>query len=234
MSDQRLQRVLAHLVACSHEPDTSIGDALCATSVDVLDIAGAGIMVHGPAGEPFSLGVSGPDMAAIHELEVALGEGPCLDAFRDGIPLGEADLLHPQTDRWPMFRAEVLRTPARAAFGYPLQFGGGRVGALNLYATEAGALTDEQHLDALVLADVSVHTVLTNVRAGSSDEAVAEVEDLFANQTVVHLATGMVTVQLSVSTSDALARIRARAFAESRPVSAVAADVVSRILRFEP
>jgi hypothetical protein len=43
----------------------------------------------------------------------------------------------------------------------------------------------------------------------------------------------MVMVQLGVSISDALARLRAYAFASNRPLAEVARDVVARRLRFD-
>jgi ANTAR domain-containing protein len=48
----------------------------------------------------------------------------------------------------------------------------------------------------------------------------------------IHQATGMVLVQLGANATDAVARMRAYAFAEQRSLSDVARDVVSRRLRF--
>ena len=44
----------------------------------------------------------------------------------------------------------------------------------------------------------------------------------------------MVAAQLDVRLDDAFAALRARAFAEQRPLSDLAAEVVNRRLRFEP
>jgi hypothetical protein len=49
---------------------------------------------------------------------------------------------------------------------------------------------------------------------------------------VVHQAAGKVSVQADVAIDDALALLRAYAFANNRPVNDVAADVVGRSLRF--
>jgi AmiR/NasT family two-component response regulator len=46
-------------------------------------------------------------------------------------------------------------------------------------------------------------------------------------------ARGMIMVQLDMSISNALARMRAHAYAENRPLAAVARDVVARRLRFD-
>src|SRR5581483_7452688 len=50
---------------------------------------------------------------------------------------------------------------------------------------------------------------------------------------VVHQASGMVAVQLGVGVGEALICLRAYAFANDRPVTEVAEDVVGRRLRFD-
>jgi hypothetical protein len=44
----------------------------------------------------------------------------------------------------------------------------------------------------------------------------------------------MISAQLDVAMEDAFARLRARAFADQRPLAELAADVVYRRLRFDP
>ena len=51
-------------------------------------------------------------------------------------------------------------------------------------------------------------------------------------RTQVHVAAGMIAVQLNLPTTDALDRLRAHAFAQRRSIVAVAADVVARRLSF--
>jgi hypothetical protein len=46
-------------------------------------------------------------------------------------------------------------------------------------------------------------------------------------------AQGMVTVQLGVTLADALARIRARAYSDNRPLREIARDIVARRLRLD-
>jgi hypothetical protein len=50
---------------------------------------------------------------------------------------------------------------------------------------------------------------------------------------VVHNAAGAVSVQLDVSVTEALIRLRAYAFANNRPLDEVAEDVVAQRLRLE-
>ena len=69
--------------------------------------------------------------------------------------------ISPTRDRrWPAFSRPGVEAGVRAVFGFPLQVGAVRLGALNLYRDRPGPLTDDQHADALVMADVAAQAVL--------------------------------------------------------------------------
>ena len=91
----------------------------------------------------------------IEELQYTLGEGPCVDAYRQDGVVVEPDLAEPVARRWPAFTPPALKAGVRAVFGFPLRVGMVRLGALNLYRDRPGLLNDGQHADALVVADVT-------------------------------------------------------------------------------
>jgi len=108
-----------------------------------------------------------------------------------------------------------------------------RLGALNLYRDRPGPLTDEQHADALVMADLAAQAVLL-LQADAPPGSVAAALEAGADfQYVVHQAAGMVAVQLDVSVGHALVRLRAYAFGNELSLAEVAAAVVARTLRFD-
>lgn len=230
MNEERLRHVLDRFA--HHSAKSGVGAAVCATAVEVVAVDGAGISLHVPSGSPFSLAAAGEDMEVIHELERTLGEGPCIDAFRSGQPTSEPD-LEAGAAAWPAFRSEALRTSARAFFGYPVSVDDDRVGALNLYTTRTGPLGQGQHEDALLLAELSSYAVVTGLATSPTGVHVRNLEDAFRSGDHVHLATGMISVQLGIPIVDASARLRARAFADERTVAELAKDVVERRLRFE-
>jgi AmiR/NasT family two-component response regulator len=119
-------------------------------------------------------------------------------------------------------------------FGFPLRIGAVRLGALGLYRDTPGPLTDDQHADALVVADVATRALLALQANASPSELAAEIETGANLRLVVHQACGMVAVQLGVSLTEALIRLRAYSFANDRPIAAIAEDVVARRLRFDP
>jgi hypothetical protein len=65
------------------------------------------------------------------------------------------------------------------------------------------------------------------------DGAASALTDPIDSRAEVHQATGMIMVQLAVSLAEALLRLWAHAYATGQTVAAVAADVVSRRMRFE-
>jgi len=106
-------------------------------------------------------------------------------------------------------------------FALPLQVGMSRVGALDVYRDSPGGLSGAEITDAVRIGD-AVTQVLLRMDATPSD---------FSAE--VYQAAGMITVQLEVEISEALARLRAYAYAEERPLREVARDVVARRLRLE-
>jgi hypothetical protein len=143
----------------------------------------------------------------------------------------EPDLAHPVTPRWLAFRGPALVAGVRAIFGFPLQVGAVRLGALNLYCDRPGALSDDQHADSLVMADVAAQAVLVLQADAPPGSLVAELESGADFHAVVHQASGMVAVQLGVSLGQALVRLRAYAFGNDLPLAQVSQAVVDRSLR---
>lgn len=171
--------------------------------------------------------------ALIEQLQYDLGEGPCVDAYNQDRPVVEPDLAEPEVSRWPAFSAPAVSAGVRAVFGFPLQVGAVRLGALNVYRDRPGALTDAEHADALVMADITAQALLL-LQAGAPTGMVAsELEEHADFQYVVHQASGMVAAQLDVSVGQALIRLRAYAFGNGRALADVARAVVDRTLRFE-
>jgi hypothetical protein len=169
----------------------------------------------------------------IEQLQYAFGEGPCVDAYRQDFPVLEPDLAQPSTPRWLAFAPPAIAAGVRAVFGFPLQVGAVRLGALNLCRDRPGPLSDDQHADALVVAGIAAQAILV-LQAGAPPEEIASELGAGADfHYVAHQASGMVAAQLEVSVGQALVRLRAYAFGNDRDLTDVAKDVVARKLRFD-
>jgi hypothetical protein len=206
---------------------------LCSACAETLAVSGAGITLIAGAGTQVSMCASDATVRRLAELEFTLGSGPAVEAHDRGVPVLEVDLVGCPPLRWPAFAAPAVDAGIGAIFAFPLRLGAARLGALTLYQDHPGALGDDIYADALIAADVITKAVVTR-QAGIPEEALlAELTDEGAFHAEVHQASGMVAVQLGVGVGDALARLRARAFAADRPIREVAGDVVARRLRFD-
>jgi hypothetical protein len=108
--------------------------------------------------------------------------------------------------------------------------------SLAAYASKApvfDALTDDQVGDALVVAQVASRTLLEWQADAPTGTVAWQLEPVPSHQMEVHQATGRISVQTRISVADALVLLRAYAFSHDRPVTDVAADVASGLLRFD-
>jgi ANTAR domain-containing protein len=164
----------------------------------------------------------------LEELTTTVGEGPGVDALRDG-PALAADLREAWClDRWPIFAPAAVELGVCAAFALPLQVGGIRLGVMDLYRVQPGVLDHDHLADALLLADTACALLLD----GPGLIAGRRPEEASLQHPEVHQATGMIVAQLGVSAAVALVRLRAYAYSHEERLRDVAARVVARRIRF--
>jgi GAF domain-containing protein len=203
-------------------------DRVCRGGIDVLgrDTCAVVLMSNDEAG---SLAAScGPHTGVAADLQFALGEGPCLTSFREGISVFEPNLAHDA--RWPVFAAAAVAEGVRAVTVLPMCVGGIRLGVLYLGDGAVGDIDGDALADAYELAKLATLVVLDRQHDRNMLDGATE-NDEWSGRAVVHQATGMVSAQLEVPLDDALARLRATAFANGRPIYELAADVVDRRIR---
>jgi hypothetical protein len=117
-------------------------------------------------------------------------------------------------------------------FAFPLAQGAIRIGVLGLYRGAPGPLGTEGLADVLVCADAAL-LLLLNARSGTDGPGQPDGDGWHAHHSRVYQATGMVSVQRGVGLEEALALLRAHAFAHDLPLGEVAAQVVARRLRLD-
>lgn len=237
MEDRR-QRLRALLAADRAALSSPVVSLVCARCVVELSVSGAGASVlslsdgDGDPDSQFSRGLvhaTNAVSAGLEDLQLTVGEGPCLDAFVSGGPVLVPE-LETETTRWPAFTPAACELGVAAVFSFPLQIGVVQLGSLDLYRDAPGPLTRLELADALILADLATQGVVQQLH-GHPPEDLHWLDDPHLE---IHQATGMIQVQLGVSTEVALLRLRGYAFAHNLPTAEVARQVVVRALRFGP
>jgi hypothetical protein len=198
--------------------------------VDILQVSGAGVTImsgrnSGPVCSSSEL------VGQLEDLQFALGEGPCNDAFTTGLSVSEPDLARCTASTWPHYTRRAIDLGARAVFAFPLRLDTNPIGVLTLYKETIGPLTEEQSADSGVVATVLAHTI-SSIQATSTPPLLAnELSDVNAHRAEVHQASGMTAIQLQIDVGTALMRMRAHAYATDQSVAFVAREIVAHRLR---
>nr|WP_303711853.1 GAF and ANTAR domain-containing protein [Kutzneria buriramensis]WKX10889.1 GAF and ANTAR domain-containing protein [Kutzneria buriramensis] len=208
---------------------------LCGVVVELLPVVGASVALHND-GMPVRLSASSEHASYLAEIQATLGDGPCLYAARTGTPVLASDLTSGEdADRWPFFAQQATAAGVRAVYSLPLGNDSVCVGTLDLYRDTPGELTPRELRTALLVAGVMTVALMALPRGEENGSRGAEpwLSGLAAEHDEVYQAVGMIMAQLGVGAEEALARLRAHAFARNRMAVDVAHDVVAHRTRFE-
>jgi hypothetical protein len=201
---------------------------LCEACVEILGADGAAITLAYTGSERVTLCTTDPAAARLEDLQDVLGQGPGPEAYTSG----EAVVAHlDDTDSktpWLMFA-----DAAHAALGFsatiyalPIRPETKVLGVLTLYQERSRPLAQDlgaaqflaDALGAALMRDTDAHSELA--------------PGPWAARARIHQATGIVVAQLHVSSDDALALLRAHAYAHDTTLDTIAAEVVDRRLDF--
>ena len=200
---------------------------LARAAMAALPVDGAGLSIHDMAGHRTPIGGSDPSASQAERLQLTHGDGPALRAHDDGVVIAfdEAAIAR----NWPeLHEALVGRTRFHAVLSVPLLPPLGPLVVLDLYVRNADQLPATDRED---VADVTIAMTRAMVTAALG----APVEEGrrgwwdgpdALRRARVWQATGMVNMGFDLDTADALAVLKAHAFATGRVVDDVADDLV--------
>lgn len=158
---------------------------------------------------------------AAHDLEFTLGEGPTRDCLTSGALYAQGDAI---TARWRIFGPALRPLQIRSVATVPLRPTALTHGTVVVYDLEPARVEDElARLRSVGEAFLSIALEELATRDGT---AVLKVDQLDLHD-VIHQAAGMIASRHLCSTTDAVALLRAHAFAEERTVDEIAQDVVA-------
>ena len=230
LARERLQRVRSALFGVVNK---DLEDGLCSTCATELAVSGVAVVVTS-AGAHRGLLCSSDDVArGLEDLQDTVGQGPSIDAYRGGVTVAEPHLADPRRVRWEAFTGPALALGASAVFAFPMRVGAVRLGVVSLYQEQPGDLSERQYADARAVAEVVTDAIVALQAAVPAGDLATPLDVIRSDRAEVHQATGMVAAHLEIGAGEALVRLRARAYAEGRPLLDVARDVVARQLRLD-
>ncbi|MGC9497707.1 GAF and ANTAR domain-containing protein [Streptomyces sp. WG7] len=209
-------------------PPGEVPGRLCGAAVRLLPVTGASASLRGD-GVPVRLCASGDRASYLAEIQATLGDGPCVSAAESGAPVLACDLTAgADAGRWPVFAQQATAVGIRAVYALPLGSDAVCLGTLDLYRDTPGGLTGPQLRVARLVAGVMTVALMALPRGEE-----AWLDELAGDHDEVYQAVGMIMAQLGVGADEALARLRADAFARGRTAHDVARDVLTHRRRLD-
>lgn len=199
---------------------------LCLACVRLAGADGGAITLAYTRTERVTLCVTDETAARLEDLQDVLGQGPGPDAYRTGRTVATS-LDSPAAGRWPMFVQAAQAAVGQAVmYSFPIQPDGGVLGVLTLYQAAPRPLRYEI-AEVQFLAD-ALGVALLRDPASRAEASIGP----WSSRALVHQATGMIIAQLGIGPDDALALLRAHAYAHATTLEAIAGQLISRDLDF--
>jgi GAF domain len=234
--DYRTQRVWEWIAeyAGTRDAPLSLG-TICAACISLTGMTGAWV-TRGDAAADIAAGLAyatDPVAERLADLQILLGEGPAVDAGREGRPVAVTDLSTAGSRRtWPLFAAAALAAGTRSVLVVPMEAGLARIGLFGLYARTPTVLVTSQRAEVDAFAAVALGLVLDDIPLTPPDLHQWLSDSRALDRPEVHQATGIVSVQLGIDVTESLVRLRAHAYAHARPLLEIACEIVTHRLRF--
>ena len=201
-------------------------ERLCHSAKLQLELAGSAMNLMSAGGADGVVASTDAWSRELAELEFTVGEGPAIEAFTTRRPVLVPDLKASSQDRWPGYTSAALDAHLAAVFAFPLHIGAVGFGVLELYADEPGSLDPDQTARASTYAQIGTETLLDGDSTTVDGHLVPSLASALDYRAEIAQAQGMVMVDLDVSLSEALVRLRAHAFTHDEPLISLARRVI--------
>lgn len=187
-----------------------LAQQLIDSSMALLPIAAAGLVLGDLHGEMRVFASSSEHTRLLELLQVEANVGPCLQACRTGKPILVDDLrVDPQ--RWPAFAQRAVEYGYRSVCALPMRLRDERIGALNLFRAEVGALTPADVAIGQALADVATIGILHHRIVDRAEVVNQQLQTALNTRIVIEQAKGVLAERGAVDMDEAFALLRAYA-----------------------
>lgn len=203
-----------------------VSQQLIESSMALLPIAAAGLLIGDVHGELHVLASSSEEIRLLELLQVQADAGPCLVAYRTGQPVLVED-LNLEPERWPAFAQQAAEYQYRSVSALPLRLRDERVGALNLFRTEVGDMSPTDVSVGQALADVATVGILHQRTLTRSHLISQQLQGALNSRVIIEQAKGVLAERGSIDMDRAFMLLRAHARKTQQRLADVALAVVN-------
>jgi transcriptional regulator with GAF, ATPase, and Fis domain len=172
----------------------------------LLDIESAGILLADPLERLRLLAATSEQTRDLELFQLQADQGPCLDCYATGQPVSVADLAS-ATEKWPGFVPAALDAGFASVHAVPMRAAGIVLGALGLFGTRPGELSEADLLVGQTLAHIASVAILQE-RAPTPSAVMPQLRSALTRRVLVEQAKGFLRESLDISVEQAFQLLR--------------------------
>lgn len=201
---------------------------LTTQSVELLRAAAAGLLLADRDGA-LQVTMASSERARLLDLfQLQNDEGPCLECYRTGVPVGTVR-LDAAGSRWPRFAPTATGEGFATVLALPLRLRGRTIGALNLFGDSSSPPIGAAEIAVgQALADVATITILQDRLSRDRDVLTEQLQLALESRVVIEQAKGALANALGIGTDAAFELLRQLARRDRRRLVDVAEEVMNR------
>ncbi len=200
---------------------------LATHTADLLDASPVGLLIADQRGRLEFMAASDENVKLLELFQAQEQQGPCLDAYRTGTPVANAD-LRDATSRWPAFAPRAVDAGYRSVHAFPLRLRTEKIGALNVFSSKVGGQLDDTDIQIVqALADIAAIGLLQQRAITRAEILTEQLQGALNSRIVIEQAKGAIAQARGVSVDEAFELIRHYSRVHSRRLSDIAEIIIT-------
>jgi GAF domain-containing protein len=193
-------------------------------ATEVVESAGAGIMLANAAGELDFVAASEERIIEAEERQAHLESGACFEAYTTNAIVVVEDLGSEQ--RWPDYAQHVVGLGLRSVIGVPMNAFGQTIGVINIYREQPSSWSEEDIGAAEILTAMGAGYVLNSNQLLAQHTLAEQLRTAVESRDLIGQAKGIIMARTNVDADTAFQRLRERSQAHNRKLRDIAQEVV--------
>jgi transcriptional regulator with GAF, ATPase, and Fis domain len=194
-------------------------------SVQLFDVAAAGLLLADPRGELRVIAASSEAARLLELFQLQSDEGPCLDCYRTGEPVHIPDMAA-AAERWPRFAVAAQEAGFAAVQALPMRLRDQVIGALNFFVLTPGTVDPADVRIGQALADVATIGLLHERSMRESNVLNEQMQTALNSRVVIEQAKGKLAERFGLDMDEAFTILRDQARARNRRLAELAQSFV--------
>lgn len=187
---------------------------------ELLDVEAAGFLLADPLHQLRLLAATSEQARALELFQLQADEGPCVDCYTTARPVSIADVQR-VAGRWPRFVPAAVGAGFASVHAVPMRAAGIVLGALGLFGTRPGELSEADLLVGQTLTHIACVAILAE-HPPTPSTVMPQLRSALTSRVIIEQAKGFLRETLGVSVEEAFHLLRTYARAKRQHLTDVA------------